>query len=31
MSRVVITATIDDALHFSEAERAEIMASYPAH
>jgi Terminase RNaseH-like domain/Terminase large subunit, T4likevirus-type, N-terminal len=31
MSRIVITATIDDALHFSEEERAQIIASYPAH
>jgi hypothetical protein len=25
------TATIDDALHFSKEERAEIVASYPPH
>lgn len=29
--RAIIFATIDDALHFSEEERARIVASYPAH
>lgn len=29
--RIVILATIDDAEHFSEEERARIIASYPAH
>lgn len=29
--RVVISATIDDALHFSEEDRERIIASYPAH
>ena len=31
MSRAVITATIDDALHFSEEERQEIIKAYPKH
>jgi hypothetical protein len=31
MSRAIITASIDDAEHFSEAQREEIIASYPAH
>ena len=31
MSRAIIVATIDDALHFSDEQRAEIIASYPAH
>lgn len=29
--RIVIYATIEDAEHFSEEERARIIASYPAH
>lgn len=29
--RAVIMATIDDALHFSDEERARIIASYPEH
>lgn len=29
--RAVIVATIDDAEHFSEEERARIIASYPPH
>lgn len=31
MSRFVIQMTIDDALHYTPEERAEIIASYPAH
>lgn len=31
MSRSVTFMTIDDAEHYTEAERAEIIASYPAH
>jgi Terminase RNaseH-like domain/Terminase large subunit, T4likevirus-type, N-terminal len=31
MSRAIIVATIDDALHFTDEQRAEIIASYPAH
>jgi hypothetical protein len=31
MSRAIITASIDDALHFTDEQRAEIIASYPAH
>jgi Terminase RNaseH-like domain len=30
MSRALITAGIDDALHFTPEQRAEIIASYPA-
>jgi Terminase large subunit, T4likevirus-type, N-terminal len=30
MSRAIIVATIDDALHFTEEQRAEITAAYPA-
>jgi len=30
-NRHMTTATIDDALHFSDEERAEIIASYPPH
>lgn len=29
--RAVVTMTIDDALHYSEEQRAQIIASYPAH
>lgn len=29
--RIVIFATIDDSLHFTEEERQRIIASYPAH
>jgi DNA invertase Pin-like site-specific DNA recombinase len=31
MSRHVTSMTIDDVSHYSEAERAQIVASYPAH
>jgi len=31
MSRAYILATIDDALHFTDAQRAEIIDSYPKH
>ena len=31
MSRAIITATIDDAFHFTEEQRAEIIKAYPAH
>jgi hypothetical protein len=31
MSRAIITATIDDALHFTDAQRKEIIAAYPPH
>jgi Terminase large subunit, T4likevirus-type, N-terminal len=31
MSRAIITAGIDDALHFTEEQRKEIIAAYPAH
>jgi Terminase RNaseH-like domain/Terminase large subunit, T4likevirus-type, N-terminal len=31
MSRAIITAGIDDALHFSEEQRKEIIAAYPPH
>lgn len=31
MSRAVITATIEDALHFTDEQRKEIIASYPAY
>ena len=31
MSRAIITMTIDDAAHYSPAERAAIIASYPEH
>ncbi len=31
MSRTVITASIDEAGHFTEAQRKEIIASYPEH
>ncbi|MDT8333005.1 terminase family protein [Roseomonas gilardii] len=31
MSRAVITATIDDAEHYSPEQRAAIIASYPEH
>lgn len=30
MSRAIIVATIDDALHFSEDQRKEIIASLPS-
>jgi hypothetical protein len=30
MSRAIITADINDALHFTEAQKKEIIASYPA-
>jgi hypothetical protein len=30
MSRAIITASIEDALHFTEEQRKEIIASYPA-
>ena len=30
-SRHMVEATIDDALHFTEKQRAEIIASYPPH
>src|SRR5262249_14873993 len=29
--RVVVGMTIDDALHYTDAERATIIASYPPH
>ncbi len=29
--RAVVTMTIDDALHYSEEDRAKIIASYPPH
>ena len=31
MSRAIITAGIDDALHFTETQRKEIIAAYPPH
>jgi Terminase RNaseH-like domain/Terminase large subunit, T4likevirus-type, N-terminal len=31
MSRAIITATIDDALHFTPEQRAEIIKAYPQH
>jgi Terminase RNaseH-like domain/Terminase large subunit, T4likevirus-type, N-terminal len=31
MSRAYITLQIDDALHFTEEQRKEIIAAYPAH
>jgi hypothetical protein len=31
MSRAIITASIDDADHFTPEQRAEIIESYPAH
>jgi Terminase RNaseH-like domain len=31
MNRAIITAGIDDALHFSEEQRKEIIAAYPKH
>jgi len=31
MSRAVIFASIEDALHFTDAQRAEIIESYPKH
>lgn len=29
--RVVVNMTINDALHYTEEQRAQIIASYPAH
>jgi hypothetical protein len=31
MTRALIVATIDDALHFTDEQRAEIIKSYPPH
>jgi len=31
LSRIVISATIDDAEHFTEEQKREIIASYPEH
>lgn len=31
LDRTVVTMTIDDAEHYTEAERQKIIASYPAH
>jgi hypothetical protein len=31
MSRAVITASIEDALHFTDEQRNEIISAYPAH